>query len=331
VSYAVPAAGLFGTSATDFFCSAVSSGSEVVRRLVADPSRLLLIFAGIGLLVVYLARRTSWTPVTPLHIARRRAGGQLVRAAARMYAARWRLFIGIGFLTIPASLLAAALQGLALSASDIAGISGDGEEGGIRVMLAASLGYVLIGTSILLVLAATTYALGEVDRGNEIGVRRAYLLALTRWRSLLGAFVVASVLVGLLSLTVVLSPLAVVVVVLAALFVPVIAFEGLPALRSLRRSAGLVRVQVLKTIVLLAGSILVAGIVGPILGTLLILLTGAPFPVANIVAGVTYAVLMPYVALTMAYLYFDARVRSELAHEDVGPSRTQPAEIEPAS
>ncbi len=49
------------------------------------------------------------------------------------------------------------------------------------------------------------------------------------------------------------------------------------------------------------------------LGTILILLTGAPFPIANIVAGVTYAVLMPYVGLTMAYLYFDARVRSRLA------------------
>ena len=58
---------------------------------------------------------------------------------------------------------------------------------------------------------------------------------------------------------------------------------------------------------------LLAGVVGPILGTLLILVTGAPFPLANIVAGVTYAVLMPYVGLTMAYLYFDARVRSELA------------------
>ena len=196
-------------------------------------------------------------------------------------------------------------------------------------MLAALLGFLVIGTSILLVLAATTHALGEMDRGTEVGVRRAYRLALARWRALLGAFLIASVLVGLLSLTVVLSPIALVVIILSALFVPVIAFEGQPALRSLRRSAALVRVQILKTVVLLASSILLAGIVGPILGTLLILVTGAPFPIANIVAGVTYAVLMPYVGLTMAYLYFDARVRSELAHEDVNRPRTLPAEIEP--
>ena len=155
--------------------------------------------------------------------------------------------------------------------------------------------FLLLGTSILLVLAATTHALGEIDGGVDVDVWRAYRLALARWRPLLGAFAISSVLVGLLSLTVVLSPVAVVLIVLFALFVPVITFEGATAVASLRRSAALVTRQIIKTAVLLATSILVAGALGPILGTLLILVTGAPFPVANIVAGVTYAVLMPYV------------------------------------
>ena len=78
---------------------------------------------------------------------------------------------------------------------------------------------------------------------------------------------------------------------------------------------------------LLTSSILLAGIVGPILGTLLILVTGLPFPVANVVSGVTYAVLMPYVGLTVAYLYFDVRIRSELAGGEAGPPSVLPAEI----
>ena len=323
VSYAVPAGDVVGTSATDFFCNVVSGGSEVVRKLADDPKRLLVILGLVLLLAIYIVRRTSWSPVTPLHIARRRAAGQLIRAAARTYASRWRMFIRIGFPTVPASLLVALLQALILN-----GHSG-GEERGVRVLLAALVGFLVIGTAILLVLAATTHALGEIDRGTEVDARRAYSLALARWRSLIGAFLIASVLVGLLSLTVVLTPVALAVIVLAALFVPVIAFEGPSALGSLRRSAALVRVQVLKTVVLLASSILLAGIVGPILGTLLILVTGAPFPLANIVAGVTYAVLMPYVGLTMAYLYFDARVRAELAREGNAPV-TLPAEIGPA-
>ncbi len=326
-SYAVPAGGVLGTSATDFFCSAVSSGSDVVRRLADNPLRLFVTVALIAVLVIWLLRRTVWTPVTPLRLARRRATGQVIRAAARMYRSRWRMFIGIGFLTIPASLVVAGLQGLILEAPDVAGVSEGGEGGGLRIVLAALVTFILLGTSILLVLAATTYALGEIDRDVPVGVRRAYRLALARWRPLLGAFAIASVVIGLLSITVVLTPFAVVLIVVFALFVPVIAFETPSALGSLRRSAALVRHQIIKTAILLGTSILLAGAVGPILGTILILVTGAPFPVANIVSGVTYAVLMPYVGLTMAYLYFDARVRAQLERDDVHASEALPAEI----
>ena len=95
------------------------------------------------------------------------------------------------------------------------------------------------------------------------------------------------------------------------------------------RHAELVLHQVLKTLVLLVSSIVLAGAVGPLLGTILILVTGAPFPLANIVAGLTYAVLMPYVGLSIAYLYFDARIRQQLARENVPAApQIEPAEID---
>ena len=328
VSYAVPAAGALGTDATDFFCSAVSRGSEIVRELTQNPGRLLLILALVTLVVAWVLRRTSWSPVIPLRIARQRPVGQLIRAAGRTYVSRWRLFIGIGVLTVPVSVLVAAGQVALLGSEDVMGVPGGGEGGGLRILLAGLLAFVLLGPTIVMVLAATTCALDEIDRGRPIGARGAYRLALGRWRALLGAFLVASALVGLPSLTVVLTPLAVVLVMLFALFVPVIVFQGSSALASLRRSAALVRHQVWKTVVLLTASILLAGAVGPVLGTILILVTGAPFPVANIVAGATYAALMPFIGLTMAYLYFDARIRTSLARRDVRVTEVAPAEIE---
>ncbi len=152
-----------------------------------------MILALIALLVIYLLRRTTWSPVAPLRIARRRAAGQIIRAAGRMYASRWRLFIGIGFLTIPASLVVAALQSLIRRAPT--------SRASPRAARTAASGSwsrrwwpsSLLGTSILLVLAATTHALGEIDRDAEVDVRRAYRLALARWRPLLGAFLIASV------------------------------------------------------------------------------------------------------------------------------------------
>ncbi len=325
-SLAVPAGGLLGTSATDFFCSAVSGGSEVVRKLVNNPQRLLLTLALLAALVIYLIRRTDWQPGAPLRTARRRAAGQVIVAAGRMYAARWRLFTGIGSLTVPVSLLVAGVQSLILDAPDAVFSSG-GEGAGLRVMLAALVTFLISGMSLLLVITATTHALDEVDRDNEIGVRGAYRLALTRWRSLLGAFLVSSGIVSLFTVTVVLAPVALVLAVLFALYGPVIALEGLPARGAMRRSATLVRQQPVKTAILLAASILLAGIVGPVLGTLLILVTGAPFPLVNIVAGITYALLIPYVGLTVAYLYFDAQVHAHLAGEDAHSPVVLPAEM----
>lgn len=326
LSYAVPVGGLVGTSATDFFCSTVSGGSEVVRKLVAAPGRLLLILSVFVLLVIWLVRRTTWAPAAPLRVARRRAAGQMIGAAGRMYVSRWRLFVGIGFLTVPASLVVAGLQSLIVGGPDVAGLSQGGEAGGFRVVSAAVLGYLVLGSTILLVLAATTHALGAIDRGTAVGVRSAYRLALARWRPLLGAFLSASVLVGILAATVVLLPVAVALIVLFALYVPVIAFENTSSLASLRRSAALVKHRIVKTAVLLAASILLAGAVGPFVGTLLILATGAPLSLANTVAGVTYAFLLPYVGLTMTYLYFDARVRAQLDRDD--DTTILPAEAE---
>ena len=50
-----------------------------------------------------------------------------------------------------------------------------------------------------------------------------------------------------------------------------------------------------------------------------------PFALVNIVAGVVYALSLPFVALVTAYVYFDARTRGEL--EPAQPSEL-PAEIE---
>ena len=62
-------------------------------------------------------------------------------------------------------------------------------------------------------------------------------------------------------------------------------------------------------------------VLGPLVGTLLIVLTNAPLATLNLVAGVVNAVTMPFVALTTAYVYFDARARLELEPAD------EPAEL----
>ena len=63
-------------------------------------------------------------------------------------------------------------------------------------------------------------------------------------------------------------------------------------------------------------------------GALLILVTDAPPVLLNVIAGVVYALAMPFVALTTAYVYFDRRTRSELEPERESHPSELPAEIQ---
>ena len=227
------------------------------------------------------------------------------------------MFIGIGFLTVPVSLVVSGLQSLILGAPDVAGRS----RAAARVAATASPWPCWWPSSCSGRASCWCWRPPPTPSARSTAAPTSTRGAPTAWPWPAGGRCSEpsrspSVLVGLLSLTVVLSPVAVVLILLFALFVPVDRVRGCGRGRVAAPQCRPGPRQLLKTAVLLATSILVAGALGPILGTILILVTGAPFPVANIVAGVTYAVLMPYVALTMAYLYFDARVRSELAHAE---------------
>ena len=94
----------------------------------------------------------------------------------------------------------------------------------------------------------------------------------------------------------------------------------------LRRSSAIVRGHWFRVASLIGAGALLALVASPFLGALLIFATGAPLALLDIVAGVVYALAMPFVALTTAYVYFDARVRAELEPRP-GPSEL-PAEIE---
>jgi len=55
-------------------------------------------------------------------------------------------------------------------------------------------------------------------------------------------------------------------------------------------------------------------------------LADAPFELVNLVAGLVYAVAMPFVGITTAYVYYDTLVRERL--DETAPTAAElPAEI----
>ena len=304
---------MLGTRATGFFCGAVGGGSELLRRLVHEPRGVLLVLTALLVLLAFALSRVTWRPTAPLHLARRRAWGQIIAAAGRMYRRRMSLFVGIGLLFVPIALLIALLQTVVTRASSVAGISTEGEGGGLLVLLAVAVGTALTLLALGFVQMATARALVEIDAGRPVGALRAYRLAFGSLRSLFIALMIAVVAVLLLAGSVVLIPIAIWLAVRWALIAPAIELEGLSGFEALRRSGHLVRRKWLKVGSLTILGAAIALVTGSLAGVLLILVTDAPLAAIDVVAGIVYAVTLPFVALTTAYVYFDMRVRDELA------------------
>jgi hypothetical protein len=314
-SYAVPTGGVLGTGATDFFCSAVATGSRALVSLLRNPQATLLVLGGLLLAVLVGITRTRWRPGAPLRVARRRAWGQTLSAAARMYFGRPGLFLGIGLLFVPLGLVISLVQGLILGGIGLAEIEATGEAAGALALLTVAVGTTLALAGFALVQAATVSALVEIDAGRPVSAVKAYSSMVVRLRPLLGGIALAAAAWVVLSATAVLIPVAIWLAVRWALFPQVVALEGGSAIGGLRRSARLVRDRWLHVGSLVGVGTVLAFVAGPLVGALLILLTDLPLALLNVVAGIVYALAMPFVALTTAYVYFDTRARKELEVE----------------
>jgi hypothetical protein len=323
-SYGVPTSGLFGTGATDFFCTAVGTGSIGLVKLLRSPVPMLVLIASLLALAVLVAVRATWRPVAPFRLARRRAWGQTLAAAGRMYRKRARLFLGIGLLFIPLAALISILQALLLGGFGLLGIDTTGESAGALVVLVVAVGTTLTLLGLSLVQAATACALVEIDESRSVGPVDAYRMVVGKIGPLLGGLALVMVAWVLLSASAILLPVAIWLAVRSGLLAQVVALEDRAAVSALRRSSELVRGRWLRVASLVGVGAALAFAAGPFLGALLILLTDAPLPLLNIVAGVVYALALPFVALTTSYVYFDARTRFEL--EPVSEPEELPAE-----
>jgi hypothetical protein len=317
-SYAVPTGGLFGTGATDFFCEAVAAGSSALVSLLRNPGATLAILGVLLALVAWGLTRTDWRPTAPLRLAHRRTWGRILSATARMYVSQPRLVLGIGLLFVPLGIAISALQAIVLGGFGLAGVETTGEGAGWLAVFVVTLGTTLALFGFGLVQVATTSALLELDAGRTVGPLDAYRATLGRVRPLAGSLGIGVAAWVLLSATGILIPIAIWLAVRWSLLAQVLAVEDGSALGALRRSGELVRHRWIRVASLVGVGFVLAIVAGPLVGALLILATSAPLALLNVVAGIVYALAMPFVALTTAYVYFDARVRHELA-EDAEP------------
>ena len=326
-SFTVPVGTLAGQTATDFFCGAVATGSSLLTALVGNPSPFLIALVAVLALLIWLVSRTDWQPSTPFRLQRRRTWGCVVAAARRMYFGNLRLFIGIGLLFLPLGALITGVQYAAFRAGGLNGlVASVGSTNAVVDLLAIELGllFMLIGLSV--VQSATAVAMVELDAGRPVTALGAYRKALPSLPSLLSAVVLVVVGLVVVSFTAIGTLLDVYLVVRWSLLAQVHVLEGTSGYAALRRSARLVRGDWWRVALLLLFVTLIALLIGPLVGTLLLFVTHASFDFINLVASVIDAVVLPYAAIATTYMYFDLSVakQAETAEEGVLPVETPP-------
>ena len=317
-AYAVPAGGVLGTRTTDFFCGAMAAGSRLLWRAVSNPLPTVVAVLAVLTAIIWALRKATWRPAAPLRLAHRRSWGQVLTAAARMYAAHPRLYLGIGLVLLPISLVITGIQAVLLTTSQFLGVDDQGAAAGFFVLVAITIGSMLTWLGLGIVQAVTARAMVEMDAGRQLGLTAAFRLAAAHGR-VLWSIAIFVVVTSLLTSSVILIPFAIWFAVRWSLVVPAVVLENQRPLPAFQRSARLVRGHWVKVATLTIVLGLIAVVLGPLVGTALILATSLPLSILNIIAGVVYVLTMPYVALATGYVYFDMRVREEL--ED----RTQPA------
>jgi len=318
-SYTVPAGTALGGTATGFSCGAMAAGSGVLTSLVGDPSPVYIAFAVLLVLVLWLTSRTTWQPSAPLRLERRRAWGAIVNSGRRMYGGHLRLFLGVGLVFFPLGALITAAQYLLFEVSGLSGlVDSAGTTNAFVDFLAISLGIDFTIFGLAIVQAATAVAMVQIDAGREVTALGAYRKILPRLGALLGAVLVAAIIIGILGLSTIGALLAIWLFVRWALIAQPVVLEDASAFGALKRSAQLVRGQWWRTASLMLFVTVIALLLGPLCGTLLLFVTHASFDFINLVSSIVYAVVLPYVAIVSTYVYFDVRVAKQAEESEAG-------------
>ncbi len=328
-SFAVPAGTSLGSTATGFFCGAVATGSSALTSLVGDPSPFLISLAVILLVLLWLSSRTSWQPSAPLHVARRRRWGAIVNATRRMYFGHLRLFLYIGLLFFPLGIVITVIQYAIFRLSGLNGLlDSAGSSNAAVVFLAILLGIVFTVFGLSVVNAATAVAMVELDAGRNASALGAYRKVLPKLGALLLVVFMAALLVAIVGLTFIGVLLGVWLIVRWAFLAQVVALEDSSALGALRRSARLSRGNWWRIASMLLFVTVIALLLGPLVGTLLLFASNASFNFINLVSSLVYTAVLPFAAIATTYLYFDLLVAKQHAAEaEAETGGVLPAEI----
>jgi hypothetical protein len=329
-STTVPAGRLLGPSGTGVFCTAVGTGSNLLRETLDRIWLLVLLLAALVAVIWFAASRTRWSDAAPLPARRRRAWGQTVVSALRLFRRRPGLFgvfaaafVVLGLATLGLAELQAARHD---SPTDL-GAPTDNATGFWASLLALGI-TVLTAATYVALLAVVTSTLDRLDRNVPVTASFTWADLRARARPLTAVAVRYFVVITVLTIIVATIPLAIYYAASRAFAIPAVMAEQISSSTALRRSRLLVKGRWWRTAGPLAIIVGLGLAIGPIAGIVLLLATDLQPTLINVVSSLLFAVAMPLVAAAVVYLYFD-RAQTEPEQPEspgsgdlAGPDRT---------
>jgi len=302
-----PGGSVVGGPVTGAFCGAVTAVTDLTHLATKSRPAAIGIVAGILLVLALLFGLTRWGPVDLTRLRVRRAFGQILRTARRLYRHHWWPLVPIGLIAFPivggVKLLGEALAN-GRAVDDAAG------RAGVHLAFADLVETLGPPVAYTLVAAIVIVFVRDLARGHRPGVRDSIRGMLARFWRVVAAQMMVTFALLLLLLTVIGIPIAAWKYASWLFVQQEVLFTDKSIREAFRGSSDLVRGRWWHTVRVAGVLWLLSVAAGPMLGFALIF-TGFSLFWINVLGSVVFALFIPYVAVGQTLLYFDLQVRAE--------------------
>ncbi|MBS1860970.1 MAG: hypothetical protein JSS68_04590 [Actinobacteria bacterium] len=309
----LPGGTIAGPQVTKAFCGAVEVASEIINLDAESPPAAAATVIGVVILIILFVGVTTWRPVDIDTLRRRRALGQILRAARQFYGRHWRVLLPVALAALILIGITNFLAGLISESSPQPG------ETGVNLAWADLLEQIVRPIAQALVAAIAIVVAREATRSKEVGFRQALLGVKARFWRVVGAQVLATLGVLALALTVIGLPWAIWKLVGWAFVQEEVIFTDKSFRQSFKASSELVRGRWFRTARVIVIFYVIGIATGPIL-TFALIFTALPLFWINVIGSLVFALLIPFTALGGTFLYLDLSVREE--EEPTRPRRS---------
>jgi len=303
----LPGGSVVGGPVTGAFCGAVVAATDLTHLATKSRAAAIGVVAGIVLALVLLFGLTRWGPIDLTQLRTRRAFGQILRTARRLYRHHWWPLIPIGLIAFP---IVGGVKLLGEAVANGRGVDDTAGRAGVHLAFADLLETLGPPVAYTLVAAIVIVFVRELARGHRAGVRDSVRGMLARFWRVVAAQLMVTFALLLLLLTVVGIPIAAWKYVSWLFVQQEVLFTDKSIREAFRGSSALVRGRWWHTVRVAGVLWLLSVAAGPLLGFALIF-TGFDLVWINLLGSVVFALFIPYVAVGQTLLYFDLQVRAE--------------------